>query len=79
MQIISTFISKPNQSMDLQNIKTLKISSDLMFLTRYLSCNDHNPNNSESNKYEPLILRFAGYVLNSPIFQKFITGKLFDS
>ena len=72
------YIYKPHESLHVKDMKTLKAAANLIILNRYVSCNDYNANNVESNKYEPSILRFAADMQNSPIFRKFIKGKMFD-
>lgn len=72
------YIYKPHEAVNMKKIKTLKAAAKLIVLNRYVSCNDYNANNVDSNKYESSILRFAADIQNSPIFKKFITGKMFD-
>ncbi|XP_058789828.1 uncharacterized protein LOC131663437 [Phymastichus coffea] len=74
----SIYIYKPHESVNVKHIQTLKTASNLIVANRYVSCNDYNVNNPESNKYEKSILRFAGDLQNSPIFRRFIAGKMFD-
>lgn len=72
------YIYKPHESLNVKGIKTLKAAANLIIVNRYVSCNDYNANNVETNKYESSILRFAGDIQSSPIYKRFIAGKMFD-
>ncbi|XP_011498807.1 PREDICTED: uncharacterized protein LOC105362950 [Ceratosolen solmsi marchali] len=72
------YIYKPHEFLNVKNIQTLKAAAKLIIASRYVFCNDYNANNVEFNKYEPSILRFAKDITNSTIFQRYVSGKMFD-
>lgn len=72
------YIYKPHESVNVRSIQTLKAAETLIVLNRYVLCNDYNANNVESNKYESSILRFAGYIKDSPIHKRYVSGKMFN-
>jgi hypothetical protein len=72
------YIYKPHECINVKNIETLKVAVKLITVNRYVFCNDYNANNVESNKYESSILKFAKDITNATIFQRYVSGKMFD-
>ncbi|XP_012272311.1 uncharacterized protein LOC105695375 [Orussus abietinus] len=70
------YIYKPHETLNVDIIDTQEANPDFIFVNRYQYCDSEIDNSTDA--YDPSILRFAGDMQNSPIYKKYVTGKLFS-